>query len=34
MARSVDTFYPEEAPPLPIGVLPDEADESAADETA
>jgi hypothetical protein len=28
MAASLDDFYADAAPPLPIGVLPDEADES------
>ncbi|HLS13802.1 MAG TPA: hypothetical protein VK095_04755 [Beutenbergiaceae bacterium] len=30
MAGSVDTFYDGATPPLPIGVLPDDADEDDA----
>lgn len=32
MANSVDSFYAGATPPLPIGVLPDDADESATDD--
>lgn len=31
MAGSVDTFYDGATPPLPIGVLPDDADEAEAE---
>lgn len=34
MATSVDAFYADATPPLPIGVLPDAHDESAVDEMA